>query len=66
MPHYVGLDVSQKTTAICVVDAQGKRLWRGVCATDPGPISARISQHAGVGDRREIGGAGPRGYFPAR
>src|SRR4051794_36104890 len=48
MPHYVGLDVSQKTTAICVVDAQGKRLWRGVCATDPGPISARISQHAGV------------------
>src|SRR3954469_5562073 len=48
MPHYVGLDVSQKTTAICVVDEQGKRLWRGVCATDPGPISARISQHAGV------------------
>src|SRR6188472_2158940 len=48
MPHYVGLDVSQKTTAICVVDAQGKRLWRGVCATDPGAISARVSQHAGV------------------
>src|SRR3954452_2506187 len=48
MPHYVGLDVSQKTTAICVVDEQGKRLWRGVCATDPGPISARISQHAGA------------------
>jgi len=39
MPHYVGLDVSQKTTAICVVDEQGKRLCRGVCATDPGPIS---------------------------
>jgi transposase len=48
MPHYVGLDVSQKTTAICVVDEQGRRLWRGVCATDPGPISARISKHAGV------------------
>ena len=47
MPHY-GLDVSQKTTAICVVDEQGRRLWRGVCATDPGPISARISKHAGV------------------
>ena len=42
MPHYVGLDVSQKTTAICVVDEQGNRLWRGVCATDPGPISARV------------------------
>ena len=40
--------MSQKTTAICVVDEQGKRLWRGVCATDPGAISARVSQHAGV------------------
>src|SRR3954466_3680211 len=48
MPHYVGLDVSQKTTAICIVDEQGRRLWRGVCATDPGPISARVSKHAGI------------------
>lgn len=24
MPHHVGLDVSQKTTAICVVDEQGR------------------------------------------
>ena len=23
MPHYVGLDVSQKTTAICIFDEQG-------------------------------------------
>jgi hypothetical protein len=28
MPHYVRLDVSQKTTAICVVDEEGRRLWR--------------------------------------
>ncbi len=48
MPHYVGLDVSQKTTAICVVDVQSRRLWRGVCATDPEPISARISKYAGA------------------
>ena len=48
MPHYVGLDVSQKTTAICVVDEQGRRVWRGVCATDPEAISARISKHAGL------------------
>jgi len=48
MPHYVGLDVSQKTTAICVVDEQGRRRWRGVCATDPGAISARVLRHAGV------------------
>src|SRR5256885_5305270 len=47
MPHYVGLDVSQKTTAICVVDEQGRRLWRGACVTDPGAISARVLRHAG-------------------
>jgi len=48
MPHYVGLDVSQKTTSICVVDERGRRLWRGVCATDPGAISACVLKHAGV------------------
>ena len=50
MPHYVGLDVSQKTTAICVVDEQGRRLWRGACVTNPGAISARVLRHAGVVD----------------
>src|SRR6516165_6486040 len=29
MTHYVGLDVSQKLTAICVVDDFGHRQWRG-------------------------------------
>ncbi len=36
MTRFVGLDVSQKLTAICVVDEIGCRLWRGQCATDPG------------------------------
>ena len=48
MPHYVGLDVSQKTTAICIVNERGQRVWRGVCATDPGAISARVLRHAGA------------------
>ena len=48
MPHYVGLDVSQKMTAICVVDEQGRRIWRGACVTDPDAISARVLRHAGV------------------
>ncbi len=26
MPHFVGLDVSQSTTAICVVDEKGERV----------------------------------------
>jgi transposase len=49
MPHSVGLDVSRKTTAICVVDAKGQRVWRGTSPTDPGPISQLISRHAGAG-----------------
>ena len=38
MTRFVGLDVSQKLTAICVVDETGRRLWRGQCGTDPGQI----------------------------
>lgn len=47
MAHSVGLDVSRKTTAICVVDAAGKTIWRGVCATVPDQIETMIRRHAG-------------------
>jgi transposase len=47
MAHAVGLDVSQKTTAICVVDTNGARLWRGVCASNPDQIEAAVRRHAG-------------------
>jgi transposase len=32
---YAGLDVSDKTTRICVVDVEGKALRRDVVASDP-------------------------------
>jgi transposase len=51
MPHYVGLDVSQNTASICIVDEQGRRLWRGVCATHPDPITTRVLRHAGASAR---------------
>jgi hypothetical protein len=38
MPLYVGLDVSQKETEICVVDEEGRHIWRGRCATRPESI----------------------------
>jgi transposase len=41
------LDVSQKLTAICVVDETGRPLWRGQCATDPGQIERTVRGHAG-------------------
>src|SRR5262245_11192941 len=47
MTLYVGLDVSQKTTAICIVDETGQRVWRGECRTLPEEIAAVIRQHAG-------------------
>src|SRR5262245_48986808 len=47
MTLYVGLDVSQKTTAICIVDDGGQRIWRGECRTLPEEIAAVIRQHTG-------------------
>jgi transposase len=44
--HYVGLDVSQELTSVCVIDQQGTVVWRGKCATDPDAIAGAIRQHA--------------------
>ena len=47
MTLFVGLDVSQKMTAICVVDDAGRRVWRGQCASDPEQIERVVRRHAG-------------------
>ena len=47
MTYFVGLDVSQKITAICVVDDTGRRLWRGQCTYNSGQISILVRRHAG-------------------
>ncbi len=52
MTHYVGLDVSQKITVICVVDETGRRLWRGQCTSDPEQIERTVRRHA---DDAQIG-----------
>jgi transposase len=46
MEHYVGLDVSLKLTAICVVDQAGKIKHEGVVPSDPEAIATFISRHA--------------------
>ena len=46
MTHYIGLDVSQKLTAICIVDDTGRRLWRGQCTSDPEHIERVVRRHA--------------------
>jgi len=50
MTLYAGLDVSDKSTHICVVDGEGAVVWRGLCATDPEVIARTLGKHAaGVG-----------------
>jgi transposase len=51
MTYYVGLDVSQKMTAICVVDDAGCRHWRGQCSTAPEQIERAVRRHV-QGDAR--------------
>jgi len=46
MEHYVGLDVSLKLTAICIVDRTGKIQREGVVPSDPEAIAAFIESHA--------------------
>ena len=47
MTHYIGLDVSQKLTSICIVDDASRRLWRGQCASDPEQIERAVRRHGG-------------------
>ena len=44
MQFYVGLDVSLKRTEICVVDASGRMLWRGVADTHPEMIAEKLGR----------------------
>ena len=46
MKQYVGLDVSLEQTAVCIVDEQGKALWRGKCAATPEAIAAVVKARA--------------------
>jgi transposase len=46
MKQYVGLDVSLEQTAVCIVDEQGKALWRGKCASTPEAIAAVVKAKA--------------------
>ena len=43
--EYIGLDVSMKETAIWIRQ-DGKRIWRGKCASDPQLLAALFSKRA--------------------
>jgi transposase len=46
MQTYVGLDVSLKQTAVCVVDATGKIKREGMVASDPDALADFVKRHA--------------------
>ena len=45
MGEYIGLDVSLKETAVSI-RRDGKRVWRGKCASDPQALAALIRKQA--------------------
>jgi transposase len=57
MDDYIGLDVSLKETAISV-RRDGKRVWRGKCASDPAVVGQVIRAHA-PGVKRVVFETGP-------
>ena len=46
MEQYVGLDVSQEQTSVCVVDGGGKVIWEGKCTSTPEAIAVTIRTRA--------------------
>jgi transposase len=46
MEQYVGLDISQAMTHLCVVDIKGKKLWQGKCSTTPEDIAEMVRTKA--------------------
>jgi transposase len=51
MKQYVGLDVSQKSTNVCIVDEEGRRLWTGKCLSTPEAIAIVVRERAPLAER---------------
>ena len=51
MKQYVGLDVSQKETAVCVIDQDGKVLFEGKVPSDPGALAKMLGKRAPAAER---------------
>lgn len=46
MQHFVGLDVSQEMTYLCVIGNDGKAVWQGKCLSTPEDIAGTIRSKA--------------------
>jgi transposase len=46
MAHYAAFDVSDKETAIHVLDGQGKLVWKGKRPSEPEALVTALRRHA--------------------
>ncbi|WP_246756226.1 hypothetical protein [Bradyrhizobium diazoefficiens] len=51
MKQYVGLDVSQRERAICVVSEMGQVIFEGRGKSDPGALTGQLRKHAPHAER---------------
>jgi transposase len=51
MKQYVGLDVSQRETSVCVVDESGRVVFEGKAKSDPGALACVLREHAPRAER---------------
>lgn len=51
MGQYVGLDVSLKETAVCVMDSLEGIVWRGRCGSTPEAMAEALRRHAPEAER---------------
>src|ERR1700684_3984429 len=47
MRKVVGLDISLKKIAVCVLDRDGQLVWQGKGDAGPGPLAARLPPRGG-------------------
>jgi transposase len=51
MKQYVGLDVSQREPAVCVVSETGQIIFEGKAKSDPGALTTLLRKHAPLAER---------------
>ena len=51
MKQYVGIDVSQKTSSVCVMSDEGKVVFEGTVSSNPGALARSIHKHASYAER---------------
>ncbi len=51
MKQYVGLDVSQQETSVCVVDQVGRSVYEGRVKSNPGALSELLRKRAPHAER---------------